>query len=58
MGFCLFNNVAVAANYLLNDRVCVETFVLFFGVLYQKVLQMFIASDKEASTVLCFDAIK
>jgi hypothetical protein len=50
--------VAVAANYLLNDRVCVETFVLFFGVLYQKVLQMFIASDKEASTVLCFDAIK
>jgi len=31
MGFCLFNNVAVAANYLLNDRVCIETFVLFLG---------------------------
>jgi histone deacetylase 4/5 len=23
MGFCLFNNVAVAANYLLNERVCI-----------------------------------
>lgn len=22
MGFCLFNNVAVAANVLLNERVC------------------------------------
>jgi hypothetical protein len=30
MGFCLFNNVAVAADYLLNERVGVETFVLFF----------------------------
>lgn len=22
MGFCLFNNVAIAANFLLNERVC------------------------------------
>ena len=22
MGFCLFNNVTIAANFLLNERVC------------------------------------
>jgi len=58
MGFCLFNNVAVAANYLLNDRVCIETFMLFFWVLDQKVLPIFVASNKEASAVLSFNAIK
>lgn len=49
MGFCLFNNVAVAASYLLNQRVRTFVRILFSSTYFQSVfVSMFACSIHNA----------